>query len=643
MKMLATFFSGLLLLTTVSHAQVVPAEVLGKLPAIYDISISPDGNKLAGFVNHNGVYSINLVRFDQNDVKPELVTLEKGLKPESIMWVNNDYVLASVWQSGRERGESYKQYATYKIEASSVFDHSGKLEAGLFTRRVVDYLKNDPDHILVSKPDKFGRSQVYKRSLKGGHKNPDVLIQKSERDVQRWITDQRGVPRIGEGIADGRKGTWNMKIRDADSDVWRNVSEYSGLRADMIVLGFTNNVNEVVVARYNDRDTLGAYIYDLLQKRYTKELFHHEQYDVSAVVSNSTGKIIGVEYVSDSVRRILFSGEDKFISQLEARFPEFTVNYLSQSSNGQRVLFSMTNPSNPGAVYLYDAANDKITRIAEQYPGLPIENLGRVISGNYKSRDGSTIEGFLTIPMSLTSNAEIKNLPFIVLPHGGPFSRDQKQFDYFAQFFASRGYAVFQMNFRGSTGYGKGFANAGREDWSVMMSDIEDATRTLISEGWANPDRICIAGWSFGGYAALMGAANDPDLYRCVISVAGLTDLRNTVNNLRETNTGKFFAKNFVQGGFDSKLDFKQGSPVNRADDIKAPVFLAHGEYDVQVQYDQFTKMEKALKKADVKFVAHNFKKEDHYFSTEKNRIKLLIEMDKFLETHLGQGITAAQ
>jgi len=142
----------------------------------------------------------------------------------------------------------------------------------------------------------------------------------------------------------------------------------------------------------------------------------------------------------------------------------------------------------------------------------------------------------------------------------------------------------------------------------------------------------------YSRYAALMGAVNDPELYRCVISVAGLTDLRNTVNDWRKSSTGKYFAKNIIQDGFDSKLDFKRGSRVNRAGDIEAPVLHAHGEYDVQVQYDQFTKMKKALKKAGANYVAHNFKKEDHYFSNEKNRIKLFVEMDKFLEKHLGKG-----
>lgn len=238
----------------------------------------------------------------------------------------------------------------------------------------------------------------------------------------------------------------------------------------------------------------------------------------------------------------------------------------------------------------------------------------------------------MTLPPTIKSQAALKNLPFIVLPHGGPYGRDEKRFDYFAQFFATRGYGVLQMNFRGSAGYGKSFEDAGRNNWIVMQEDVEDATRYLLKKGYADENRTCIAGWSYGGYAALMGAAKDTDgLYDCVIGMAALTDINAAKRDIAEYRGGKAAAKTFFGDAMKDSSVRKANSLAHRADDMKVPVFIAHGDLDVNVHFSQYERMRKALKKSGANYTAMSFEDEDHFLSRQENREKFFIGVDKFL------------
>jgi len=276
--------------------------------------------------------------------------------------------------------------------------------------------------------------------------------------------------------------------------------------------------------------------------------------------------------------------------------------------------------------------------LGEMRPSLPPNKLGSSISVSYTARDGQKISSYVTLPATITDNSQLKKLPFIVLPHGGPYGRDSKRFDYFAQFFASRGYGVLQMNFRGSAGYGKAFEQAGRKNWVVMQEDVEDGTRWLIKKGYADPDRTCIAGWSYGGYAALMGAAKNPDLYQCAIAMAALTDIKDFMQDQRDYRFGRATIKGFIGNGFEGKDDIKANSPVKLAEDMTVPLFLAHGELDQQVHFDQYKRMKRALKGSKAKVTYMEFKDEDHYLSNEKNRIEFFKGLDKFLNKTVGES-----
>ncbi len=231
----------------------------------------------------------------------------------------------------------------------------------------------------------------------------------------------------------------------------------------------------------------------------------------------------------------------------------------------------------------------------------------------------------------LTGKEKAKGLPLVVLPHGGPHARDTMEFNYQAQFLANRGYGVFQPNFRGSTGYGQRFMEAGYGEWGgKMQDDITDGVRYLIRQGIANPKRICIMGGSYGGYAALMGGIKTPDLYRCVISINGVTDLGMLRTQTRRS-TAEQFQRISLGKAWDDRDEQKRRSPTDNARAFKAPVLLIHGKDDLVVEYDQARQMERANKK--VTFVTLDG--EDHYLSRGETRLAALTAVEKFLARHL--------
>jgi len=320
------------------------------------------------------------------------------------------------------------------------------------------------------------------------------------------------------------------------------------------------------------------------------------------------------------------------LEKMRAKYTGFSVDYVDQTDDGNTVLFMLSAPYEPGGLFMYTAGDAEPVMIERRYSGLSSPDMGNVVSINYTARDGQKIPAFVTLPPTVQSQADLKNLPFIVLPHGGPYGRDEKRFDYFAQFFATRGYGVMQMNFRGSAGYGKSFKEAGRDNWLVMQEDVEDATRYLLQKGYADPSRTCIAGWSYGGYAALMGAAKDTEgLYDCVISMAGLTDIDDAKKDLKDYVGGRAAARTFFGDSMQSSAVRKANSPVDVADQIKVPVFLAHGDLDQNVRYTQFTRMKRALEKAGAEATYLTFEDEDHFLSKQENREAFFVGVDKFL------------
>lgn len=655
---LAVFTIILSFLMSFSAFAKPPASAFGQLPGIYDAAISPDGTKIATFSALDDGYGIGIFFIDGSGREPTGVALGKGVKPEWLKWSNNDVVLASVWQSQKMSGTPFKSGYLYafdvpKSEINLLIDPkkagkrgtTGSRLAGgglfrQFNNVVVDHLSDDPDHILMSFSDIIASApDVQRVNVRTGDYK---VVRRGSEDTQYWYTDLRGEVRVAQGRKESSKEKWVLKIRDKDSDKWRRADEYPGLDADEDIFGFTGNPDEIVIGRYQGKNTKGLYIYDLPQKRITRTLFHNDDYDAGGIVYNADGSdIVGASYISDTKQVEIFGSPQTALDKLRQKYPTYQVDYIDSTADYKKVVVKLSHPEDPGALYILDTTNMNVLKLASLYDNVSVNDTGMVLSVRYTARDGQKIPAYVTLPPTVTETSQIKNLPFIVLPHGGPYARDTKRFDYLAQFFATQGYGVLQMNFRGSIGYGKDFEDAGRQRWVVMQEDVEDGMRWLLEKGYADPERTCIAGWSYGGYAALIGSIKNPELYSCTISMAGVTDLKDLLNDMQKYRFGNLAAKSFLKG-FEDKDDLKANSPVKRASEMTGPVFLAHGTLDQAVHFDQYKRMKSALKKSSAKVTAVEFKDEDHYLSSKANRVRFFEELEKFLEKANGKSEYAA-
>ena len=614
------------------------AKAFGELPIAHDAAISPDGRHIAAIVNVKGVYGV-FIRPVGIDEKPEFMTLGEGIRPRFIKWASNNRWVVSVLRQEIFRDTPYTMglLVTSQLNSDEV-DVVAKPKGIFrqFNNVVVDWLEDDPKHILMAySEEQFDPfPDIKKVNLETGrHKT----IRRGMNFIEHWMTDDDGTPRIGRGQSE--KGNERFIIYNSETERWDDVDEYPGLTYDIDIFGLLNDGRELVVSDYQGKDTLGLYIYDLKERKFTRKLFHNDQYDASGVVLSKDGEtVIGAKYVADKDKIELLSENGTLLDRLRDKFKDYSVDFVDQSGDGRTVLVKMSSAFDPGGLYIYNAGDENPRLLSEMYGEISSDDLGMVIPVHYSARDGQKIPAFVTLPRKIQTTEQIKDLPFIILPHGGPYSRDENDFDYFAQFFATRGYGVLQMNFRGSEGYGKSFADAGRSNWVVMQEDVEDGARWLMEKEYADPERTCIAGWSYGGYAALMGVSTDPDLYECAIAMAALTDIDEAKKDLKKYRGGKNAAEEFFGEAFEDKDLRRANSPVNVAENITVPVFLAHGDKDENVQFEQFERMKKALEKAEVEATYLAFEDENHFLSVQKNREKFFVEIEKFLKKVNGSS-----
>ncbi|GHA85574.1 hypothetical protein GCM10009069_05960 [Algimonas arctica] len=424
-----------------------------------------------------------------------------------------------------------------------------------------------------------------------------------------------------------------MRILDPTTGEWGMADEFPGLDPEeMFVVAVVDVGRTLVMSAYRGRDTRGLHRYDLAKKEWGEAIYQNDEYDVKNVLLSEDGnKIVGASFTGEISERVLFDEYNSTYEEALEYFEGYQVSIIDQSANFEKLLLKVSGPSEPGGLYLYQRGGEA-KWLLDNMQGLDTDAMGIMIALSYKARDGQKIPAFLTLPPIITDGADLKNLPTIILPHGGPFSREEKRFNYLAQFFATRGYLVLQMNFRGSSGYGKSFSEAGRSNWVVMQEDVEDGMRWLIEKVYTNPSKSCIAGWSYGGYAALMGAAKTPDLYACSIAIAALTDVPDAISDLKDYYaSGEVMAVRTFGSLMDDKDLMRANNPVQQADKIRIPVFLTHGESDLAVRFDQYIRMKRRLESAGVDGTYMSFEDEDHYMSNQANRQAMLKGIEAFL------------
>lgn len=490
---------------------------------------------------------------------------------------------------------------------------------------------------------------------------PDVIEMDTETGVYRhvlenpgqvlhWLVDWNGDVRFGLKW-DGRHS--RLIYRESSTAAWQQEEgNESGIKETFVGLDATGTIIHVGKAAPGGRWAL--YAFDLKSKRYGEPLFAHEQYDIvpgeynpsyagvplaAGMYSPQRHQLLGVRYVTEGPRQYWFDpalGEVQ--RQVDAMHPDLTNMIVSLDQAEQRLLVLSWSDREPGIYSLVDLASQKVRVIGRRMPWIKPEQMAQMFPIECKARDGLALHGYLTLP---SGNAP-KNLPLVMLVHGGPWVRDVWGFDALVQFLANRGYAVLQINYRGSVGYGTEFVDKGRaEVGGAIQDDIADAVRWAIQRGIADARRVAIMGASYGGYSTLFALAKTPELYRCGIDVAGVTDWPGLWKN-RDKEEYKVAYAHWAERVGDLKDEkilrrLTDASPVNFAEQIKAPLLIVHGDKDNTVPIEQAKTMVSALRKAGRKPETMYFDDLGHSIPRDKDGVEFLNKIEAFLAANLGK------
>ncbi|HKE93232.1 MAG TPA: S9 family peptidase, partial [Povalibacter sp.] len=476
---------------------------------------------------------------------------------------------------------------------------------------------------------------IYRVNLDNGKASATVSGNLLTRD---YLLDGRGdiVARVD---INERSDRWRLYTYEGDQ-ARMVLEEVSEMGMPLSLFGLLADGRIAAVNPHEDgaRDTLLA-----IDRKTgaTSSLYNARGSDISALWDPWLRQIIGVSWTEDLPQQHFFDPQLEAIR--DAVQPLFSGGYAkvqSWSRDRARILVFGERANDAGAWYIYELATKKLRIIGKLYPALSApEHLGDRRTIQYKSRDGTRITGYLTLPVGV----EPHNLPLVLLVHGGPHARDDFTFDWWSSFLASRGYAVLQANFRGSTGYGYDWFNAGRGGWGdgVMQTDVEDGAAALVRTGYVDASRVCIMGGSYGGYAALAGATLTPERYACAVSVNGLSDPEELLKHAENGNEGRrsmsseWWRRSM---GADDMAHLRKISPTRHAEQVRVPILILHGADDSVVPVEQSRAMSRKLRGAhkDVRYV--ELRGDDHWLSAASTRTQMLHEIETFLAEHLARS-----
>jgi dipeptidyl aminopeptidase/acylaminoacyl peptidase len=493
----------------------------------------------------------------------------------------------------------------------------------------IDDLKEDEDEVIVGLNKRDATVfDPYRLNVLTGEM---TMLAENPGNIMGWMTDHEGKLRIAI-TSDGVNNT--ILYRDTEEEDFRPVLTTSFKETVSPVL-FTFD-NEMVYALSNlERDKTALVKFDVANGQEAEVLFETQEADIEGVdYSRKDKKLLSVTWTTDKDKMHFFDAEAEAMQkELEEKLPGYEVSVGSHNKAEDKFMIRTYSDRTRGAYYFYDKETKELTKLAELSPWLNEEHLCEMQSISYTSRDGLTIQGYLTLPLGY----EPKELPVVVNPHGGPWARDYWGFNPEVQFLANNGYAVLQMNFRGSTGFGKEFWEASFKQWGrTMQDDITDGVNWLIDQGIADPERIAIYGGSYGGYATLAGLTLTPDLYAAGVDYVGVSNLFTFMNTIPPYWKPMLDMLTEMVGHPETdSLMLAEVSPVFHVDKIQAPLFVAQGANDPRVNKAESDQIVEALKArgVDVEYMVKD--NEGHGFRNEENRFDFYRAMITFLDKHL--------
>lgn len=652
----ASLICGAALLSAPAAAQqpADPAAAFGAREAVQSITLSPNGRMVA-FVRPTKGQGAEVYAVDLANNQPKLVTRVdgQGQRLGNCDFVSSRRLVCTVWTILNDAG------TLLPMSRPVAFDTDGKnvrvlgerdTDNQIYVRgtagRIIDYLPGDDNSVLMAQtfvPEAGAGTRLLRQQEGLGVVRVDTatlrtsVVERADDLSVAFVTDGRGNVRLkGARNARGATGQDSPVItfyyRPSSAGAWKELGRFdANSNSGIYPVAVDPKLNAAYAFdRLNGRDALFRVSLDGSLKR--EVVASHDQVDIDGLIRIGRGnRVVGVTFATDRRQAIYFDPELRQLAQqLRRALPQLPlINFADSSEDESRLLIWAGSDTDPGRYFVYDKASKQLNEIMLARPELENVPLARVKPITYAAADGTQIPGYLTLP---PGKEDARGLPALVMPHGGPESRDEWGFDWLAQYFANRGYAVLQPNFRGSAGYGQAwFRSNGFKSWRTAIGDVNDAGRWLVKQGIADPAKLGAFGWSYGGYAALQSGVLDPDLFKAVVAVAPVTDLNLARNEWRGfTNAAN------VREYFGDGPHIWQGSPAQNASAIKSPVLMFHGDYDRNVGIRQSRVMDERLKGAGKKSELVVYPGLDHQLDDTTARTDMLRRSDAFLRQAMG-------
>ncbi|MFC2106970.1 prolyl oligopeptidase family serine peptidase [Bacteroidota bacterium] len=626
---LLLFFSSLLLFTGCTNeksmtAKIYPLEDFFKNPEKTAYQISPDGE----YYSYMAPYQDRLNVFIQKIGEETAVrlTAETDRDISGYFWPNNNQIIFVKDDGGNE---NFKLYGV-NIDATNLICYTDFPDV---RSEIIDQLPEIPNEIIISmnkrNPQVF---DPYRLDIETGDL---TILAENPGNIMGWIFDHNGKLRAASAIVDGINS--QLLYRETEEDEFVPVLT-TNFKETCDPMFFTFDNKDVVAVSNLNRDKAAVVIFDIANGVEKEVLYENPDYDITGVFYSEKRKVItSASYTSWKRERHFFDDETKqLFERLNKDLGDYELGITGSTKDEDKHIIRTYSDKSLGSYYIYDNNTDKLIKIVEVSPWINENDMANVNPINYESRDGLTIHGYLTLPKGYTME-NAKDLPVVVNPHGGPWARDGWGFNPEIQFLANRGYAVLQMNFRGSTGYGRAFWEASFKQWGLsMQTDITDGVNWLIEKGIADPDKIAIYGGSYGGYATLQGIVQDPELYAAAVDYVGVSNLFSFMKTIPP------YWKPFLDMMYEmvgnpetDSIQMAATSPALNTDKIITPLFVAQGANDPRVNIDESDQIVNALRERGIEVEYLVKDNEGHGFRNEENRFEFYRSMEKFLSLYL--------
>lgn len=608
------------------------AENIFKSSLYHLVDSNPDGSLITYIERLDQGQRLMLLNLQDESLQILLNDLKGEISHYS--WIDNDSLVINKVQANYHQSLSQLSINFIDGQLSDIYQRPLISNAA-----VIDPLPYKEDRVLI-KQFREHKSYIYNLNLSArnisGQLRNRFKLNRLAPAAEHWLSDSAGALRIG--YTEPRHGEQQVWYRKQGNKKWEQIWKGEKHRTFRPVL-FDEEKEQILVLSNHQRNFVELLRFDIHTKKIIATELKIAGYDIEAVELNKRRDgILFASYTQDGNHRRHYMSElgDFLSNSLKRNLSTPNIWVVDSSLNDKIIIALKRDGRNPGIFYLFDTRKWELTELADTQPWLKKYQLGETQTVHSTSSDGLNIESYLTLP----ANHKTFKPPLIVMPHGGPISvRSSADYDPHVQYLASLGYAVLRPNFRGSSGYGRAFIDAGKQQWGKLIEDdIESAVRKVSEQGLVNPEKICIYGSSYGGYSALMSAIRSPELFKCAASYVGVTDMSLMYNNDAHNANNNIlkWRKDFVGDPKAQQQELMRFSPVYQAHRLSVPVFLAQGELDRVVDKEHFYRMRYMLEKLNKTAEYLLLPEEVHGFSRLQSYYDFYSRLDSFFRRHLN-------